>query len=179
MRKYYCDICGREMLGPMQEADLACEAVAAAHVADVCNVCLAVGRKINVRHIILRQWREMVESTASVTGASVMQPACKPQSAVESVKRDRPSVPGKRDATMGGKAMTGMTRGGHWAEKRRIMAELTAYREKNGLGSLRALANVSDVDADILRQMLNAQSYPIDVWQRVDEGLKRLAENQE
>ena len=22
MRKYYCDICGREMLGPMQEADL-------------------------------------------------------------------------------------------------------------------------------------------------------------
>lgn len=121
----------------------------------------------------------MVESTASVTGASVMQPACKPQSAVESVKRDKSSVLGKRDATMGGKAMAGMTRGGHWAEKRRIMAELTAYREKNGLGSLRALANVSDVDADILRQMLNAQSYPIDVWQRVDEGLKRLAENQE
>lgn len=197
MKKYYCDICGKEMSRPNVDEIKACAAAAAAVVEDVCPRCLEAGGRINVRGMILKQWQALVgvgqtPQTRANGGHVKAEPARQEYPAARQPEMDRPkrTVPRpaaaakKADDTPGGansgspakesSSASNRKPGQHWAEKRRIMGELRGYREANGLGSLYALAKAADLDADVLRQMLNAKPYPIDIWQRVDKGLQKL-----
>lgn len=199
MRKYYCDICGKEMLKPDTDAVRSCEAAMAVATEDVCARCLDIGRRINVREMVRKHWQALAgnsgpaaasgSETAVVTtskqktgrsarnapGSGAVKPAV---SWVERKTGDAATAasgsPVKTDDNTSGRKP-----GQHWAEKRRIMGELRAYREANGLGSLYALAKAANLEADVLRQMLNAKPYPIDIWQRVDKGLQKLREDAE
>lgn len=199
MRKYYCDICGKEMLKPDADAVRSCEAAMAVVAEDVCARCLDIGRRINVREMVRKHWQALAGNSGPVaasgsgmvvattskqeTGRSAQNAlgsgAVKPAvSRVERKTGDATAVasgsPVKTDDNTPGRKP-----GQHWAEKRRIMGELRAYREANGLGSLYALAKAANLEADVLRQMLNAKPYPIDIWQRVDKGLQKLREDAE
>lgn len=201
MKKYYCDICGKEMSRPNVDEIKACAAAVAAVVEDVCPRCLEAGRRINVRNMILKKWQALVgagqtpQAAAAVRGSAETgrqeHPAAR-QPEMDRPKRTvpRPAAAAKKAEDAPGGASSGSPAKGssnassrkpgqHWAEKRRIMGELRAYREENGLGSLYALAKAADLDADVLRQMLNAKPYPIDIWQRVDRGLQKLVNKQE
>lgn len=206
MRKYYCDICGKEMLKPDADAVRSCEAAMAIVAEDVCARCLDIGRRINVRAMVRKHWQALAGvSTVPPVGNSRPAAAGSSETAVittskQETGRSAQNVPGpgavkpavSRVERKTGDAATaasgslvktdanapGRKPGQHWAEKRRIMGELRAYREANGLGSLYALAKAANLEADVLRQMLNAKPYPIDIWQRVDKGLQKLRKSE-
>lgn len=198
MRKYYCDICGKEMLKPDADAIRSCEAAMAVAAEDVCVRCLDIGRRINVREMVRKHWQALTGVSAAAAGGSETtavttpkretgrsaQNASGPGAVKPAVSRVERKTGDAMAAASGSPVKTddnapGRKPGQHWAEKRRIAGELRAYRDKHGLGSLQALAKQSGVDADVLRQMLSAKPYPIDVWQRVDKGLQKLREDAE
>lgn len=56
-------------------------------------------------------------------------------------------------------------------EKREILAAIEAYRKEHGLGSIRTLAERSEVNEGAIRAMLLCESVPIADWRKVGKAL--------
>ncbi len=164
MISYTCDICGKPMPADYQRPDRRHgrdSLPTLCGVDDVCMSCERAGANVKVRKLLLHAWKEEVAAG----------PAPAPQS--QAPATPEPKVIREHDA----KALADLTD----AElKRKVVAQVKAYRDTHGLGCFGKLAmrvrrkGITDVE---IRDILNGGAQlAMSDWQRIAVVMDRIEE---
>ena len=155
MIQYTCDICGAPMpegyIRPRQPSG---QLANACRARDVCTICTALGRQLDVSGILLAAWRAV------------------PRPAADDPPAEEP--PPLREHTV----TRAVTTGRESAEKMAILERLRSYRKEHGLGCLADVAKLAGrgMTDDTLRGVLHGDvTLDITGWRQVGKALDHLA----
>lgn len=141
MKKYFCDICGRELPGGETAFPSSCQKVAElCGLTDICADCLPLAAGLDIQTLLLDELRR--RSSSLNDGADTGTP-------------DPPIA----------------LKGSGEKEKRRILEGLKAYRTAHGLGSLRELSSRAKVPIENIQKMLLCENVPMPEWRKVAAAL--------
>lgn len=141
MKKYFCDICGKELPAGETALPSSCQKVAElCGLTDLCADCLPLAAGLDIQTLLLDELRRRSSSlnAGGDTGAS-------------------------------GPPME--LKGNGAKEKRRILEGLKAYRTAHGLGSLRELSDRAQVPSEDIQKMLLCEPVPMAEWRKVAAAL--------
>ena len=143
MKKYFCDVCETDL--PEWDDATVLEptpAVVIGQLSELCPRCCALTRTFDAKALVRAELKRL---------------AGEEEKALELAKLAPPSL----RRIIGGGAK----------EKRAILAAIEAYRKEHGLGSIRTLAERSEVNEGTIRAMLLCESVPIADWRKVGKAL--------
>ena len=155
MIHYTCDICGAPMpedyVRPRQRTG---QLVNACRVNDVCAICIAAGRRLDVVDVLLTAWRAVPRVAPVEERPPGDPPPLREHSVTEAVITGRGST-----------------------EKVEILAQLQSYRKEHGLGCLVDVAKAAGcgITDDTLRGVLHGDvTLDIKGWRQIGKALGRL-----